>query len=671
MHCVAMPSQRTFRPTVMMTPALPKNTLIFLLTSVGLIVLPHAVNIFPAVFGFFMLLLAWRFSAVWRPQYLPTKRLLLILTVLAFTILFSQYRHLLGRDAGTNLFVLALALKLLEIKDERDIYLVTFLAFIVAATLFLFQQSLLMAAYILIVCFVLFATLVAINSLQTQTWRSLKTAAMIVMQALPLAIVIFVLFPRIESPRWMLFQDKNKAKIGLSDSMEPGSISELGMSDELVFRAKFNGVLPPPKQRYWRGPVLSHTDGKRWTMSGTQLFKKTLLPQPSFSGTAYSYTLLMEAQEKNWVFALEMPAQFLPPLAKTAYHQLVTQEDPNKRAEYQITSSPLFNTGTLTPVEFQDATQLPNEPPEKIKQLVTQLHGFDSPPDVFIQNLLNHFRQENFHYTLKPPLMEEKPIETFLFETRYGFCSHYAAATTYLMRAAGIPARVVTGYQGGAFNAVGNFLEIKQSNAHAWVEVWLTDKGWSRLDPTAAIAPERIEQEMNIDQLAIGEAIRFEANGKQQKNLLKQMRQYWDSADYQWQHWVVNYDTENQSSFLAGFGIHDFKAMLKWLLMLITVVTLLLAALLLRKKRQTLAPVLHVYQQFCKKLQVADLTRDNGEGAVDFAKRAKNVLPEHASAIDDITAAFMQLQYGKDPSRADFIKFKQLVAKFHLAKRRV
>jgi transglutaminase-like putative cysteine protease len=652
-----------------MTPALPKNTLIFLLTSVGLIVLPHALNIPPVLFGFFILLWAWRFVAVWRPQYLPTKRVLLILTLLAFTLLLSQYRHLLGRDAGTNLFILALGLKLLEIKTERDIYLVTFLAFIVAASLFLFQQSLFMAAYILAVCCVLFATLVAINTIQVQTWISLKTAAVILLQALPLAVIIFVLFPRIESPRWMLFQEKNKAKIGLSDSMEPGSISELGMSDELVFRVRFTGELPLPKQRYWRGPVLSHTDGKRWTTSGTQLFKKTLLPQPSFSGTAYSYTLLMEAQEKNWVFALEMPAQFSAPLAKTAYHQLVTQEDPNKRAEYKITSYPLFNTGTLTPVEYQDATQLPDEPSERVKQLVTQLHGFDSKPEVFIQNLLNYFRQENFHYTLRPPLMEEKPIESFLFQTRYGFCSHYAAATTYLMRVAGIPARVVTGYQGGEFNAVGNFLEIKQSNAHAWVEVWIENQGWSRLDPTAAVAPERIEQQMNIDQLALGEAIRFNPNNAQQKSLLKQMRQIWDSADYQWQRWVVNYDTDNQSNFLAGFGIHDFKAMMKWLLILVAFIAVLLAALLLRQKGKALAPVLKVYQQFCKKLQVAGLIRDNSEGAIDFAKRAKITLPEHTEAIEHITASFVRLQYGKAPARADFVKFKQLVVKFHLQKR--
>ena len=646
-----------------------KNILLFLLTSIGLIVLPHVANIPIILFGFFCVMLGWRFVCIWKPQYHPSTRLLYILMMVALILLLFSHQHtrLLGRDAGTNLFILALGLKLLEIKTERDIYLIIYLAFIVAASLFLYQQSLLMAAYILAVCCVLFATLVAINSIEIDTRVALKTATVIILQAIPMAVIIFVLFPRVEAPRWMIFQEKNKAKIGLSDSMEPGSISDLGTSEELVFRVKFAGAIPPPKLRYWRGPVLAHTDGKRWKQLNTQIFKKITLTLPVYTGTAYQYTLLMEAQEKNWVFALDMPEKFSSPLALTAYYQLVTQDNPHKRTEYQITSYPQYNTGSLTQVEYQDATQLPGEASDKIKQLVTQLHGFDNKPADYISALLNHFRKEDFHYTLTPPLMEENPIESFLFTTRRGFCSHYASAFVYLMRVAHIPARVVTGYQGGKFNAVGNFLEVQQAHAHAWAEVWMENQGWARVDPTAAIAPERIEQELNLDLLELGGEIRFDGNKSgQQENLIKQITELWNSADYQWQRWVVNYDSDNQSDFLSSFGIHDFKDMMKWLLTLVGLITVLLSVILLRQKQKAIEPVLRLYQRFCAKLKPAGLIRTSQEGAVDFAQRAKTVLPEQAEAIEQITAAFIQLRYGRVSTREDFAKFAKSVAKFKL-----
>jgi transglutaminase-like putative cysteine protease len=644
-----------------------KHILIFLLSSIGLIVLPHIANIPIALFVFFNVMLGLRFIVIWRPQYLPNSRILFVLTLVAVALLLSLHRGVFGRDSGTNLFILALGLKLLEIKTERDIYLVAYLAFIVAASLFLYEQSLFMAAYILAVCCVLLATLVSINSIQQQTLANLKIAAVLILQAIPIAAALFILFPRVEAPRWMLLEDKNKtAKTGLSDSMEMGSISDLGMSPELVFRVKFTGQIPPAKERYWRGPVLSYTDGKHWTQLSSQRFRAQL-DKPNYTGSPYSYTLLMETQEKNWVFALDLPAQFSRPLVQNGYYQLSTLEDPSKRAEYQITSYAQYNTGYLTKTESRDSIQLPDEPSEQIKQLVTQLHGFDGKPEEFIAQLLNYFKTEGFYYTLTPPLMEDKPIETFLFKTRYGFCSHYAATFVYLMRVAHIPARVVTGYQGGELNPVGDFLEIRQANAHAWTEVWLENKGWVRVDPTAAIANERIEQQPNPEQLAIGEPIRFDAsNSNQLPDWLTQSRQLWDNADYQWQRWVVNYNRNSQSNFLSTFGIYDFKAMMKWLMIVLSLITVLLSAFLLQQKQKAIDPVLRLYQQFCNKLQTVGLSRNAGEGAVDFAQRAKAALPEQAQAIETITATFMRIRYGSISTQDDVIRLAKLVAEFKL-----
>jgi transglutaminase-like putative cysteine protease len=644
-----------------------KSILVFLLSSIGLIAFPHINHIPKAVFAFFYLLLSWRFIGIWKQNWLPNKLTLFFLTICGLVLLYSQYQGVFGRDAGTRLFVTALALKLLEIKSERDLYLITYLAFIVAASQFLYEQSLLMAAYILVVCCVLLATLVCLNSNKPEPFSALKKAGIILAQALPIAVVLFIFFPRVEAPKWMLFNEKHQAKTGLSDSMEPGSISDLGMSDELVFRVKFTGALPPSVQRYWRGPVLSHTDGKKWAQV-TDLRFRQLLDKPVFTGSPYQYTLLMEPQDKNWVFALEMPTDYVLPLSQNANYQLITSENPDKRTEYKITSYLNYNTGIITPREYKDATQLPKPSSDKIKQLVKKLHGFDATPDVFIKQLLNHFRQEDFHYTLTPPLMEENPIETFLFATRYGFCSHYAAAFVYLLRVANIPARVVTGYQGGELNKVGDFLEIRQADAHAWAEVWLENKGWVRFDPTAAIAPERIERNINIDQLMPGGIISYMPTDAAQAafNWLKQSRQLWSNIDYNWQRWVINYDNKNQSGFLSSLGIADIKVMLYWMVGSIGLITAMLSWLLLYQKQQAIDPVERFYNRFCQKIAKCGLLKGQCEGAKDFAERIKTKLPEQAAAIDQITNLFIKLHYGKNATLNDFKSFKKRVEKFKI-----
>ena len=644
-----------------MNTALNKNRLIFLLSAVGLMVFPHIAHIPKVLFAFFYLLLVWRFIGIWKPKLLPNKWLVFLLTLGGLALLYSQHQGILGLDAGTRLFVTALALKLLELKSERDLYLVIYLAFIVAASQFLYEQSLLLAIYIFSVCSLLPATLVYINSGKPQTGAALKTAGLIIIQALPLAAALFMLFPRLEAPRWLLFNDTHQARMGLSDNMEPGSISDLGLSDELVFRVKFTGALPPPEQRYWRGPVLSHTDGKRWTQAA-DLSYGPFLDKLTFNGTPYQYTLMMEPQNKAWVFALDMPAAFALPLSRNAKYQLISAENPDKRAEYKITSYPSYNTGNITRREYNDSTQLPSPPSEKINGLVQQLHGFDSPPDAFIKRILNHFRVENFHYTLTPPLMEEQPIETFLFTSRHGFCSHYAAAFVYLLRVAHIPARVVTGYQGGELNNAGDFLEIRQADAHAWAEVWLAHKGWVRFDPTAAVAPERIERNINFEQLAPGGALRrLPANAA---NWLTQTRQLWRNLDYQWQRRIINYGNQQQSSLLSSLGIADINNMIYWMVAVIGLIAAALSWMLLHQKPKTAGRVLRSYERFCKKLAKRGLVIGAGEGAKDFAARVKNKLPRQADDIDRITELFIKLHYGRLVSPEELKQFKKRVAAF-------
>jgi protein-glutamine gamma-glutamyltransferase len=367
------------------------------------------------------------------------------------------------------------------------------------------------------------------------------------------------------------------------------------------------------------------------------------------------------------VFALDMPVNYAPPLNRNANYQLISGEELDKRRAFSITSYPQYNTGAISKIEYAQARQMPDAPSQKIKELVSALQGFSASPEVFIENVLNHFRQEDFHYTLTPPLMENNPIETFLFETRHGFCSHYASAFVYLMRVAEIPARVVTGYQGGEYNAVGDFLEIRQADAHAWTEVWLENKGWVRFDPTAAIAPERIERGLDINSLSEGAAIRYAPTSDAVKgamNWLMQAKQVWSNIDYSWQRWVINYNSASQNGFLSGFGINDIESMVTWMAGIVASMTVLLCLVLLYRRPAPVDPVLKHYRRFLKKMENAGYAKRAGEGPKAYADRIKSKLPDSAAAIQEITRLFLALNYGRSPGAEQLKQLQEQVGAF-------
>lgn len=639
--------------------------LLLLLSSIGLIVLPHAGHLPWALSVLFFALLLWRLLGVWRPGYLPNGRVIFALTLIGIGFLYRQHTGEWGRDTGTAVFVAALGLKLLELNKKRDVYLVSYLAFIVAASQFLYRQNMVMAAYSLLVCCALVAALVSVNSAQPQNNAALRTAATIVLQALPLAAIVFVLFPRVQAPAWALMNNKNQAKSGLSDTLEPGSINRLALSPQLAFRVKFTGEPPPKNRLYWRGPVFSYTDGTVWQMMHNDhvVYYQDKL---SFSGQAYQYRLLLEPQSRNWVYALDMPDQFDASLRRDSNYQLTSQAKPGEAAEYSLVSYPQYNTGYITKTEYRENLQLPGAPSARIVDLVKQLHGFEGKPEPFIQQVLDYFRLQHFSYSLQPPLMENNPIESFLFETRSGFCNHYATAFVYLMRVAGIPARVVGGYQGGEFNAVGRFMEVRQANAHAWAEVWLEGKGWSRVDPTTAIAPGRVEQGVNVEKQVETGAVSLTqttANQLDDRFGLKRAELLWNSLDYHWQHWIVRYGSENQSVLLSGLGIGSLIERVFWAVASMGLAMLLLAVWLLKSRHKPEDPALVLYRQFCKKMAKAGAVIGTGEGANDFAVRAKTQNPENGDLIDEITRIFVRLRYQQFPSQDD-LKLLQKRIKF-------
>jgi len=582
-------------------------------------------------------------------------------------LLVYMHSGIFGRDAGTMIFITALGLKLLEIKSQRDLYLISYLAFIVAASQFLYLQNIAMAIYILFVCISLLATLLSINGASLKNSQSIKKSAIILMQAIPLMIVLFIFFPRIEAPRWSFLDDNNQARSGLSDSLEPGSISKLSLSGEVVFRAKFTGKIPPNQERYWRGPVFSYTDGKRWTASKNTYYKR-FLDTVKFSGDAYQYSILMEPQIKNWVYALDMPAKYSSALHKNAVHQLITHKPFNKPAEYIISSYANYNTGYITKTEYKDNLQMPAPPAKRIKQLVKKLGGFQQTPEQYINKVFQHFHNENFQYTLMPPLLKDKPIERFLFESKAGFCGHYASAFTILMRVAGIPARIVTGYQGGSYNTNGKFIEVRSANAHAWAEVWIEGKGWVRFDPTTAVAPERVNSGVNIEQQISQQTISFAPIqlDSQSMSLLKSIRQLWSSADYSWQRWIINYSRSNQMNLLSGFGIDTLKKLFYYFLGVVVFISLITALLVLRSSKRKLTAEQKLYAQACEKLAKLQIIKAPSEGENDFLNRVKQTAPQIAEPFQLITQYYVQIRYQNTQNTERVLQqLKQAVKQFN------
>ncbi|MEE9355258.1 MAG: DUF3488 and transglutaminase-like domain-containing protein [Methylococcaceae bacterium] len=643
--------------------------LLFLLAAIALVVAPHFFNLPLTIFGFFGILLIWRLMAVRNHNLLPGTALLFIVMCLGIFLIFKQHQGFIGHEAGTSLFVTALGLKLLEIRTKRDLYLLTYLAFLVAATQFLFSQDILLAVYILVVSCLLIGLLVNINSQSLRLTQCIKLAATLIFQSLPIMAILFILFPRIEAPRWSFLQQNNNATSGLSDRLEPGAISNLALSGELAFRAKFDGKLPPPKQRYWRGPVFSFTDGKRWTPSN-YLRRPIHDRKPRLSGQSYQYKLLLEPQNKKWVFALDLPGKLPKGLFQQADYQVTSKKSLRKRTEYKLVSFPQYTTGPLSNTERKENLQLPQKSYPKINQLVVSLGGKADQPERFIDQVMRYFADNDFRYTLTPPQMLENPIEAFLFDTRQGFCSHYATAFVVLMRTAQIPARVIAGYQGGIFNDIGNFLEVRQADAHAWAEVWLPNKGWVRVDPTTAIAPERIERSIDISNPVNNSVVRFSGSLQDQEMIgrwLKKLQFLGQSAEYNWQRFIINYNGNIQQKLFGHLGINDISQLVGWLVSSIAILIAIVAFFLLRNPKKYKDPILLLYEQFCKKWRKTGLIRLPSEGAVAFANRAVALKPKLTGDIREITSCYQMLRYGKKEIRNSEINaFKRLITNFRL-----
>lgn len=603
---------------------------------------------------------AWRMTIEVKRWALPPKWVRGGVAIAALVGVLTSYRTLNGIDAGTSLLVVMAGMKLLETNSTRDLTVVVFLAYFALFAAFLYNQNMVLLPFMLLTAWLLTATLMRIHQTEAMPARAAAaTTAKMFLQALPLAVLLFLFFPRLPGQFWAV-PARERALTGLSEEMTPGDVSELSLSSVIAFRVRFEGEPPPARERYWRGPVLHQFDGRTWRRAGTPFTPQDVVS----SGPTYRYRISLEPQERNWIFPLDMVTGWDRDRAfRSGDFQLhARQAQIAVLTSFELESTPGYITTTelRRDLRYWD-TNIPQNRNQRTIALAREMRERAGSDEAFIQSVLTKFGSEEFYYTLQPPALELNAVDDFLFNTKRGFCEHFASAFTVMARAAGIPARIVTGYQGGEFNPMGGYFIVRQSDAHAWSEVWLEGRGWQRIDPTAAIAPERIERGLDA---ALSENEDVPGRVLRNNALLSKLRLAWDAANTFWNDEVVQFGEAQQRWLLEKLNIEDAR----WEYLGVGMVLALLgffgalsAYLAWKFRPRSRDPIAHVYEQLCRKLAKLGLPRQAYEGPSDYVARVAQARPELAAQLAEVRTIYVNLRYGPAPLATQFSRLKFLV----------
>ena len=621
--------------------------------------LPLWVLVTVAASGGIRLLLARRGRAA------PSRGVRLAIAGLAIALLFLQFHTFNGLSAGTALLALMAGLKLLETDTQRDIYVITLIIYFVGMSALLEGDSFWLLAYLIGVCWLTTATLLRLTSTQpAPDWRrSLRYGGRILSQALPLALVFWLFFPRFSGPLWHMPDDAHSAGSGLSDTMSPGDIDQLALSDEVAFRVRFASAAPPPQERYWRGPVMHDFDGRTWRHG----YSTALAAPPLHTeGPAYRYTVTLEPHQHNWIFTLDWPSHADFPGGILTGDYTLVQRDPVSRAlEVDATSyTHTHSSAPLSEPSRRRDTRVPTYRNPRSLQLAQTLRG-SHPVDMdYVRAVLAMITQQPFYYTLTPPKLGDNSVDEFLFDTKRGFCGHYASAFATLMRAAGIPAHVVTGYQGGTFNRFADYWIVRQSDAHAWDEVWIEGRGWIRIDPTSAIAPERVERDLS-GTLSAEEPLT--SRWQRRTPWLADARLRLDALGQIWRERILFFDQDSQQKLLEWLNIPEPDGQ-KLVMVLAAALAVVLCWLTWAVRREVdpsrKEPLIRAYSRLCAKLAAAGMPRLPHEGAEDFAARIAQRRPDLGPAVESLCRHYSRLRYAAAPVHVTLRQFDAAVRAF-------
>ncbi|MEM1230710.1 MAG: transglutaminaseTgpA domain-containing protein [Pseudomonadota bacterium] len=643
---------------------IPRNALALLMVGQLAVLLPHLAHQTP------WLMAVALFCGIWRTQVhrgrwsYPSRRIKALLVLLALVGVVVSSRSGVSLESATALLLVAFALKLLEMKHRRDAYLVIFLCYFVIATAFLFSQTLLLATYQLLATVVVTAALIGLNQVHSEVrfGLSLRTAAVLIAQALPLTLVLFVFFPRI-APLWSM-PLPDGARTGISERMKPGDVAQLSRSDELAFRVAFEERLPRQSELYFRALVYSrfaegtwsvHPQAAAYTRSRRNTLPAevaTLAPGPR----ALRYEVFLEATAQDWVVALDTPLRGDADLKRNGFLGLEVETPVLSLKRYGLLSDPdvrLQGAG-LPDWLRNEETRLPAGESERLRAYSRERYAaLGRDPQRFMDWILGEIREQPFRYTLSPPtLPDADSIDAFWFGSRAGFCTHYAGAMVFMLRSVDIPARMVGGYQGGSINPITRHLEVRQYDAHAWVEAWLPEVGWLRLDPTAAVAPQRVEQGLSAA-LSASErgALSLFANARLgQEGLLASVLQFADSLEHRWNLWVVGFDEGQQQGVLRGLLGELSPARIGIAMLIGGAISLALVSALLfwRQRPRRRDPLLKAFDRFCDVGAGQGAQRRPEESPAHYVARigARMGLPdgELADLVGALTAALYNPQ---------------------------
>ena len=655
-HIVPLPDIPAERPGV--------ARLTWVVVALGAAIAPQALHQPLAITVLAVVLGTWRLAAERRGWALPRASVRSLAALVGFAAVWLTFRTINGPEAGSALLLTMLALKLTETTTVRDCQVLVLLGFFVVLGEFLYTQELWVALWLLPACWLLAAVLLAVSHpvVGFKPTVALRASGRYLAIAMPLMVAMFVLFPRVPGPLWGAPGGRGDAVSGIGDSMEPGAISNLILSDEVAFRVRFlEGT--PPAARYWRGPTLHRFDGQRWEQSW---FRPPEPVELTLAGGKVRYEVTLEAHNMPWLFALEMVEQ-RPPGAELRYdYGLVDAKLVRERKRYEVTSRTEFTAGAeQTPRRLRWDLQLPERGNARARELAERWRAESGDEMGVVRQALTMFREQPFVYTLRPPRLGRDSVDDFLFGTQRGFCEHYASSFVFLMRAAGIPSRIVTGYLGGEINPWNDVWVVRQSDAHAWAEVWIAGRGWIRVDPTGAVAPERIERGLE-EALPDGEVLPGEY--LRSFDVLISLRDSWDAMDTAWNRFFLGYGPEMQREFVQLLGLApDWQSLVTTLMVVVLVMLAALTAwLVYTHKPRPVDAARREWDRFRTLLAREGVTPSDTEGPQDYARRAAAALPAMRAAIELVTEAYVAARYAR-PTGEALPALRAAVRRFKLA----
>ena len=617
--------------------ALPRRALWWLIGCQFYVILPHLTRVPLWVLAIYLGAALWRLQMHRERALMPPRWLRLLLGLAAGGAVIASYQTLIGLDPMVALLLVASALKLIESVRAKDGYVLVSLGFFIMTTQFLYNQELPVALYSVVGTLLLVVSLIALNQRPSGSIsrREPLLALRMLGLAIPMMIVLFLLFPRI-APLWSVPSKNTQATTGMSDVLRPGDVTRLGRSAEVAFRVQFEDQIPPQRELYWRGMVLNEFADGAWRTLGWSDHPATerKLDKPIAVGESLKYRIIIEQTMQHWLYAMPYAQSPTAGVFEAWDFRLAVRKPLESTFAYDVVTWPESSLQPeLSPWRREAELALPsNLNPLTREWVERQVNAVGNGPEL-IARVLSYFREQPFYYTLQPPKIDDDDfVDEFIFQSLRGFCEHYAYSFVVMMRMAGIPARIIGGYQGGELNALNNTLIVRQFDAHAWVEVWLKDRGWVRVDPTAAVAPERVEQ--GLEEALRGQegfladsllsAYRFRS-----VTMVNWLRLRYDAAAWQWQSFIVGFNSDEQIDLLESwFGeikVSWFVAVLlgSWVVVLAPLIWWMNRS---RSSSERL-PVEQQFAELCRGLARRGIQRALGESAISLLVRAESELP--------------------------------------------